>query len=107
MLKIKRNTSKININILIIINIFRKKLAEEAKYPKGTRLLSDEEKNETLNNLMNTRKELINLLEKMPITMRTIAVQNRKLEMEKKLEEIEQGIKTFSRKQVFVKIDSY
>lgn len=80
-------------------------MAEEAKYPKGTRLLSEEEKTETLNSLMNTRKELINLLEKMPISMRTMAVQIKKQEMEKKLGEIEDGIKTFSRKQVFVKID--
>ena len=54
---------------------------------------------------MNTRKELINLIEKMPISLRTIAVQMKKQEMEKKLNEIEDGIKTFSRKQVFVKID--
>ena len=37
--------------------------------------------------------------------MRTMAAQSRKQEMEKKLIEIEDGIKTFSRKQVFVKID--
>jgi hypothetical protein len=55
--------------------------------------------------LINTRKELINLIEKMPISMRTMAAQSRKQEMEKKLIEIEDGIKTFSRKQVFVKID--
>ena len=90
---------------IFIKKFFRKKLAEEAKYPKWTRLLSEEEKNETLNNLMNTRKELINLIEKMPISLRTIAVQMKKQEMEKKLNEIEDGIKTFSRKQVFVKID--
>ena len=96
-----------NFYLIFYLIFFRKKLAEEAKYPKGTRLLSEEEKNETLNSLMNTRKELINLIERMPISMRTIAVQNKKQEMEKKLEEIEQGIKTFSRKQVFVKMDGY
>lgn len=54
---------------------------------------------------MHTKNELINLLEKLPISMRTIAVQIKKQEMEKKLNEIENGIETFSRKQVFVKID--
>lgn len=39
--------------------------------------------------------------------MRTVAIQTKKAEMEKKLSEIEDGIKTFSRKQVFVKIDNY
>lgn len=82
-------------------------MAEEAKYPKGTRLLSEDERVDTLNNLLNTRKELINLLEKMPISMRTVAIQNKKADMEKKLNEIEDGIKTFSRKQVFVKIDNF
>ncbi len=37
--------------------------------------------------------------------MRTMAAQNKKQEMEKKLNEIEDGIKSFSRKQVFVKIN--
>ena len=70
-------------------------------------MLTEEERNETLSQLSNTRKELINLLEKFPISMRTMAVNMKKKEMEKKLEEIEEGIKTFSRKQVFVKIDGY
>jgi len=70
-------------------------------------LLSEGERLDTLNNLMNTRKELLNLLEKMPISMRTMAIQTKKADMEKKLGEIEDGIKTFSRKQVFVKIEGY
>jgi len=70
-------------------------------------LLSENERLETLNNLITTRKDLINLLEKMPISMRTVAIQTKKAEMEKKLNEIEDGIKTFSRKQVFVKINNY
>ncbi len=46
------------------------------------------------------------LLEKMPITMKTMLMQNRKTELENKMTEIETAIKTFSRKQVFIKIDS-
>ncbi len=38
--------------------------------------------------------------------MRTMSIQTKKLEMENKLSEIENAIKTFSRKQVFIKIDS-
>jgi hypothetical protein len=45
------------------------------------------------------------LLEKMPISMRTMTLQNRKTELENKMNEIETAIKTFSRKQVFIKID--
>jgi hypothetical protein len=42
----------------------------------------------------------------MPISLRTQASQNKKAELEKKLDEVENAILTFSRKQVFIKIDS-
>jgi hypothetical protein len=45
------------------------------------------------------------LLEKMPISMKTLSIQNRKTELENKLSEIEDAIKKFSRKQVFIKVD--
>ena len=41
-----------------------KKQEEAAKYPKGTKLLTEEERVEALNGLMNSKKELINILEK-------------------------------------------
>jgi len=44
------------------------------------------------------------LLEKMPITTRTMAVQQKKEELIHKIEEVEKGIDMFSKKQVFVKI---
>lgn len=37
--------------------------------------------------------------------MKTIQMQNRRTELEKKLNELEEAIRTFSRKQVFIKID--
>jgi len=83
-----------------------KKTAEEAKYPKGTRLLSEEERVSTLSQLQDTRKDLVNMLEKFPITMKTMSIQKKKEELEKKLGDIEEAIKTFSRKQVFIKDDT-
>lgn len=80
-------------------------MKEEAKYPKGTRLLSEEERLSTLNGLIESKKEIETLLEKLPITLRTKASQNKKEELEKKLTEIENAISTFSRKQVFIKVD--
>jgi hypothetical protein len=35
-----------------------------------------------------------------------MAMQNRKAELEKKLDEIEAAIRTFSRKKVYIKVDS-
>ena len=81
-----------------------KRIEEASKYPKGTKLLSEEERLNTLNGLIRNKKELTNQLEKMPITTRTNAVRVRKEELIKKLEEMEKAIDMFSRKQVFVKI---
>ena len=81
-----------------------KRQEEASKYPKGTKLLSEEERLNTLNGLIQNKKELTNQLEKMPITTRTNAVRIRKEELIKKLEEIEKAIDMFSRKHVFVKL---
>ncbi len=81
-----------------------KRQEEAAKYPKGTKLLSEEERLSTLNGLIENKKEITNQLEKMPITTRTNSIRIRKEELYKKLEEIEKAIDMFSRKQVFVKI---
>ena len=81
----------------------RKKQEEASKYPKGTKLLSEEERISTLNGLINSKKEMINLLEKMPITTRTLSIQNKKEELIKKIEEVEKAIEMFSKKQVFIK----
>ena len=45
------------------------------KYPKGTRLLSEEERVKTLNSLIKAQYENSLLLEKMPITNRTMKLQ--------------------------------
>ena len=80
-----------------------KKQKEAMKYPKGTKLLSEEERVSTLNGLINSKKEMETLLEKMPITTRTLSIQNKKEELIKKLEEVEKAIDMFSKKQVFIK----
>ena len=81
-----------------------KRREEASKYPKGTKLLTEEERLNTLNGLIRNKKELTNQLEKMPITTRTNSVRIKKEELLKKLEELEKAIDMFSRKQVFIKI---
>jgi uncharacterized protein YeaC (DUF1315 family) len=81
-----------------------KKMEEMAKYPKGTKLLTEEERLNTLNGLIENKKEINNKIEKMPITTRTNSIRERKEELFKKLEEIEKAIEMFSKKQVFVKM---
>ena len=81
-----------------------KRKQEEAKLPPGTKLLSEEERLSTLDGLINSKKELTNLLEKMPITTKTLSMQNKKEELIKKLDEIEKAIDMFSKKEVYIKI---
>ena len=75
----------------------------EMKYPKGTRLLSEEERIKTLQSLKQAQIENSLLLEKMPITNRTFKLQQKKDELIRKLNEIDKAIEMFSKKQVFVK----
>ena len=84
----------------------KKKKKEEEKYPKGTRLLSEEERLFTLQKLKESKKELENIIEKLPITLNSLSLRNRQKQLYKELDEIEQAIVTFSKKQVFVKLDS-
>ena len=79
---------------------------EQEKYPKGTRLLTEDERLFTLNKLLESKKEIENLVAKLPITMNSQAVKNKQEELYKKLDEIDNAISTFSRKKVFVKVDS-
>ena len=76
---------------------------EELKYPKGTKLLSEEERKKTLQNLIKTQQELSLYLEKMPITNRNLNVQQRRDLIVKKLLELDRAIDMFSKKRVFVK----
>ena len=79
---------------------------EQEKYPKGTRLLSEEERISTLNKLIESKKEIENLIGKLPITMNSQTAKNKQEELYKKIDEIDKAIDTFSKKKVFVKIDS-
>ena len=79
---------------------------ETAKYPKGTRLLSEEERLFTLEKLKQSRDDINKVIEKLPITSDTQAIKKKKDELFKKLDEIENAIETFSKKKVFVKIEN-
>ena len=56
---------------------YEKILEEESNYPPGTKLLSENERINTLNNLIETKKGIINILEKMPITKRIQSIKKK------------------------------
>ena len=89
-----------------ILKEIQNKKKEEEKYPKGTRLISEEERLLTLRKLIESKKEIENLIEKLPITLNSLTSRNKQQKLYKELDEIEQAIIIFSKKQVFVKIDS-
>ncbi len=78
---------------------------DKKKLPPGTRMLSEEERLETLKNLHESRTEAQKALEKLPLSMRTMALVQKKAELEKKIDEIDKAIKTFSAKEVFISIE--
>ena len=79
---------------------------ETSKYPKGTRLLSEEERLFTLEKLKQSKIDINQIIEKLPITCDSQAFRSKREELFKKLDEIENAIETFSKKKVFVKIEN-
>ena len=103
--KVPKYIKEMKMKAEMLKNLENKK-KEEEKYPKGTRLLSEEERLFTLKKLKESKKELENLIEKLPITLNSLSSRNKQQKLYKELDEIEQAILTFSKTQVFVKIDS-
>ena len=75
---------------------------ERAKIPAGTRLMPDEERIETLQDLKDSLREVNMVLEKLPVVSRTIAMERHKKDLEQKIDRINKAIETFSKKVVYV-----
>jgi hypothetical protein len=73
------------------------------KRPPGTKVLPEEERIATLEQLAANKKEVTKILNQMPISMRTESLRRQKIELEQKLVEIDKAIEMFSRRLVFVK----
>lgn len=74
--------------------------------PEGHVPLPDHERKETLRLLKKNYQEYVNELNMMPIKTDTLRAQRRKIEIEKQLNKLEEGIKVFSRPKVYVKINA-
>ncbi len=77
----------------------------DPEMPPGHRKMSEKERLRTLSDLENSRKELLNELQKLPIAIRSQKAAQRKEQIESKLASIEEAILIFARPKVFVKID--
>lgn len=64
--------------------------------------MPEEERIKTLSDLIESRKEINNALERLPVVSNTIAMERHKKELEDKLIRIDRAIETFSKKVVYV-----
>ncbi|XP_012532090.1 uncharacterized protein LOC105834279 [Monomorium pharaonis] len=80
--------------------------ALQSDCPEGHVPLPDHERKETLRLLKKNYQDYVNELNMMPIKTDTLRAQRRKIEIEKQLNKLEEGIKVFSRPKVYVKINA-
>lgn len=73
--------------------------------PPGHRKLPADEKEKTLNLLKESHKKMISELNSLPIRNDTFRLQSTKSDYEKKLTELDEAIKIFSKPKVFVKVE--
>ena len=64
--------------------------------------MSEDERLKTLDDLKESRREINNALERMPIANTSMAIIKKKKEMEEKLMRIDRAIETFSKKTVYI-----
>jgi hypothetical protein len=72
--------------------------------PPGCKRMEESERLATLRDLEENKREVNNMLEKLPISMRTQALSKRKTELEDKLADIDRAISMFSKKVVYIAI---
>ncbi|XP_005998647.1 enkurin domain-containing protein 1 [Latimeria chalumnae] len=84
----------------------RQRKIPDPSMPPGHTMMPECERQETLNSMKQTQQQLIKQLLMMPVRADTLSAQNCRTELEKKLSEIEEAIKIFSRPKVFIKVDS-
>ena len=78
---------------------------ENRKAPKGMTLMPEGERLDTLRILKENLKTTKDQLARMPLLVETPSAINRKAQLERKMQEIEDAINIFSRKKVYIKED--
>ncbi len=72
--------------------------------PPGTRLMQEEERLSTLADLILAKKTTNDLLERLPIAIKSLKVAQYKKELEEKMNKLERAIETFSKNKVYVQL---
>lgn len=74
--------------------------------PPGHTMMPEGQRLETLSNLKHSQEQLLKDLVMLPVRADTLSIQKRRVELERKLSQIEEALKIFSRPKVFIKMDS-
>ncbi|NWX03626.1 ENKD1 protein, partial [Caloenas nicobarica] len=74
--------------------------------PPGHTMMPESQRLETLSNLKQSEEQLIKDLVMLPVRTDTLSMQKKRVDLERKLSQIEEAIKIFSRPKVFIKLDS-
>ena len=84
---------------------YERLVEEESNYPKGTVMLEETERVNILNRLKETKDSLVQELCKFPVSthVRSVKIQNKKIEIEQKLEDVDYALRIFERRRVFLK----
>lgn len=80
----------------------RAEMAKRAECPPGMQLMPESERLETLRVLKANKDGITAKLTRLPIIIDTLSLRNRKAALEKQMSEVEDAIKVFSRKKVFI-----
>ena len=83
---------------------YLKQMEEEKNKPKNMELLPENERITILNDLIDNKNKLENLLEHFPISNNSLKNQKKKENLINKIIEIEKAIEKFSKKKVYIKI---
>ncbi|GMH42473.1 hypothetical protein BSKO_10392 [Bryopsis sp. KO-2023] len=85
------------------VHAARQAAKEAAMLPSGMRIMPDEERKEALDILTKNKEEVEAQLHSLPLVIETAGLINTKASLEKRLREIEEAQKIFSRPKVLVK----
>ncbi|XP_077165593.1 enkurin domain-containing protein 1 [Paroedura picta] len=84
----------------------RRRNTPDPAMPPGHSLMPESQRVETLNNLKQSQEQLLKDLLLLPVRADTLNLKNRRAGLEKKLSQVEEALKIFSRPKVFIKLDS-
>ncbi|XP_027703528.1 enkurin domain-containing protein 1 [Vombatus ursinus] len=84
----------------------RQRNQPDPEIPPGHTMMPESQRLDTLNSLLQSQRELLRELVLLPSRADSLRAQNHKAELEKKLSQVEEALKIFSRSKVFIKMDS-